>query len=101
MRPPIAKPDPESPSAADPASNRSVTLKDIAKALGLSRTTVAMALKNAPKIAECTRQRVQKAAKELGYEPNPMATSLAHFRQRSKTQPIRAALAWLNLWPDP
>jgi DNA-binding LacI/PurR family transcriptional regulator len=83
------------------SSNRYVTLEDIAQSLGVSRTTVAMALKDSHRIAKSTRERVQKAAKEMRYEPNPMATSLARFRQKSKAQPIRAALAWLNLWPDP
>jgi DNA-binding LacI/PurR family transcriptional regulator len=37
----------------------------------------------------------------MGYRPNAMAAGLAQFRRASKSVPVRAALAWLNCWPNP
>lgn len=44
-----------------------VTIQSMAKELGLSRNTVAMALKNDPKVAAVTRERVLRIAKKSGY----------------------------------
>lgn len=48
----------------------------IARALGLTQATVSRALRDAPEIAKATRVRVQKAARDMGYVPNPMVVSL-------------------------
>ena len=52
------------------------TLKDIAKALNVSITTVSRALNNKTDISIETRQKVLEVAKMLDYEPNTMAISL-------------------------
>jgi LacI family transcriptional regulator len=43
----------------------------------MSKTTVSRALNGYPEVNVRTRERVLKAAKEVGYQPNPMARSLA------------------------
>lgn len=53
-----------------------VSMKDIAAACGVSVATVSKALNNQEDIGEETRQRVKKAAKELGYHPNASARAL-------------------------
>ena len=53
-----------------------VTIKDIAKALGLSISTVSRALKNHPDISLETKKSVQETAREMKYEPNLLALSL-------------------------
>lgn len=53
-----------------------ITLKDIAKALNLSPSTVSRAMKNHPAISPETRNLVQKYAEEHKYKPNPMAMRL-------------------------
>jgi len=78
-----------------------VTLKDIARAVGLSPGGVSLAMRNSPEVTKETCERVQRVAREMGYRPNPMATSLAQWRRSSKTQPLQASMAWLNFWPDP
>lgn len=57
---------------------RRVTSQQVAKRAGVSRTTVSFVLNDAPgsNIPEETRQRVLKAAEELGYVPNAAARSL-------------------------
>lgn len=52
------------------------TIKDIAKHLTISVSTVSRALNDDKNIRSETRQRVLEAAKELGYQPNPIATNL-------------------------
>ncbi|NHZ71949.1 MAG: LacI family DNA-binding transcriptional regulator, partial [Aquificales bacterium] len=60
-----------------------VTLKDIAKKVGVSVTTVSRSLAGYDDVAEETRQRIQTAADELGYHPNIMARRLQ--KQRTDT----------------
>lgn len=52
------------------------TLKDIAKALGISPSTVSRALKDHPDISPRTRKAVKELAEKLNYEPNAIALSL-------------------------
>ncbi len=54
-----------------------MNLKSLAQNLGISKTTVSRALNGYPEVNVLTRERVLAAAKEAGYEPNPMARSLA------------------------
>ncbi|HYD79412.1 MAG TPA: substrate-binding domain-containing protein [Paucimonas sp.] len=54
-----------------------MNLKSLAQTLGMSKTTVSRALNGYPEVSEQTRQRVLAAAREVGYEANPMARSLA------------------------
>ena len=53
--------------------NKIPTLKEIAKRLNFSVSTVSRALNNHPSIGLRTTAQVQKLAKEMGYEPNRMA----------------------------
>src|SRR6185369_2174834 len=54
-----------------------MNLKRLADQLGMSKTTVSRALNGYPEVSEVTRERVLKAAREAGYQANPMARSLA------------------------
>src|SRR6478752_443340 len=62
------------------ARPRSVTtMRDIARAAGVSQSTVSRVLNDAPTrvpIAAETRERVSLAARKLGYRPNPLARGL-------------------------
>ena len=64
------------------ASEKRVGIRDVAKAAGLSITTVSFALNGKGQVAEATRQRVRDVAKELGYQPNQAARSLKSGRSR-------------------
>ena len=70
-----------------------VTLKDIAKRLNVSPSTVSRALKNNPEIGAATREAVVKLAKEMNYQPNAVALSLRkkniyHRRNRTGNNPL-------------
>ena len=55
---------------------KSITIKDIAKELGISVSTVSRALQNHPDISEPTKALVRDCAKRLNYKPNIMASNL-------------------------
>jgi len=63
-------------------------LKDLARELGLSVTTVSRALDGYPEVAEATRLRVTAAAHQAGYQPNPAAQRL----RRGRSDTIAALL---------
>ncbi|AOM83735.1 LacI family DNA-binding transcriptional regulator [Salisediminibacterium beveridgei] len=52
------------------------TIKEIAKAAGVSHSTVSRALNHSPLIKEATRKRVQAIAAEMDFEVNQAARSL-------------------------
>ena len=53
-----------------------VTLKDIAKATGLTMASVSRALNDMPEISEETKCQVWEVASSMGYRPNAFASSL-------------------------
>jgi DNA-binding LacI/PurR family transcriptional regulator len=53
-----------------------ITIKDIARELNISPSTVSRALQNHPDISFATREKVQAYAKEHHYKPNGLALSL-------------------------
>jgi DNA-binding LacI/PurR family transcriptional regulator len=58
--------------------NRPTSLKDIAKAAGVSITTVSRALNNHPDISEETRHAIRQLADGMNYQPNIIAQSLVN-----------------------
>lgn len=61
----------------------SITIKDIAKALGLSTSTVSRALRDSYEISSDTKRLVLDYAEKMHYRPNPIALSLKENRSRS------------------
>jgi DNA-binding LacI/PurR family transcriptional regulator len=60
-----------------------ITIKDIAKALGLSTSTVSRALRDSYEISPETKKLVLEYAEKNKYHPNPIALSLKERRSRS------------------
>jgi LacI family transcriptional regulator len=60
-----------------------LSMKALAKELGLSISTVSKAMKDSHEISTATKQRVFEMAKKFNYKPNPYAGSLK--RGKSKT----------------
>src|SRR5690606_17943794 len=56
----------------------SVTIKDVAKAAGVSTATVSRVLNNSKLISPQTAEKVRNAMRELGYFPNNIARSFAY-----------------------
>ncbi len=56
------------------------SIKDIARAAGVSHSTVSRALANSPLLPEGTRRRIQRIAARAGYTPNAIARGLVMRR---------------------
>ena len=72
--------------------NKPPTIKEIAKKLNVSVSTVSRALSNHPRIGLSTRERVQQLAKEMNYEPNTQAI----FFKQKKTRVIGVILPFIR-----
>ncbi|MEM9225706.1 MAG: LacI family DNA-binding transcriptional regulator [Pseudomonadota bacterium] len=59
---------------------RAITIDDVAERAGVSAKTVSRVLNNEPNVRPVKRDLVMRAARELGYRPNPAARSLAGAR---------------------
>lgn len=59
-----------------------VTLKEVAARAGVSRSAVSRTFTEGASVAPATRARVEKAARELGYTPNALASSLTTGRTK-------------------
>lgn len=55
-----------------------ITIKDIARHLSISVSTVSRALGDDKNIRKETKEKVIEAAKRLGYRPNPVAINLKY-----------------------
>ncbi len=73
------------------------TLRTLARALGLSRTTVSDALRGSPRVKSATVELVRAAAKEAGYERNPLTGAVMSQLRRSRGQQFRGVLAALEV----
>ncbi|MFH9589701.1 LacI family DNA-binding transcriptional regulator [Streptomyces luteogriseus] len=62
---------------AEGAPRRQPTLVEVAERAGVSRSVASRALNNAPHVSRSKREAVERAARQLGYVPNPSARALA------------------------
>ena len=60
--------------------NRTLTLRDVSEASGVSEMTVSRVLRGRGDVSQATREKVLHAAKSLGYVPNKIAGALASQR---------------------
>ena len=66
------------PPVIDP--RRTLTLRDVSEASGVSEMTVSRVLRNRGDVSDATRERVLEAARSQGYVPNKIAGALASQR---------------------
>jgi len=62
-----------------------VTLREIAKFAGVSRSTVSRVINNQPGVGQQTRERVLRIIQEHDFKPDPVARSLSLQRLRKKS----------------
>ncbi len=60
-----------------------VTITDLARALGMDKSSVSLALRDSPRVSEATRTRVRRVANEQNYTPNWAAKQLAGSSERA------------------
>ena len=72
-----------------------VSIRDIAKAAGISNAAAGFALQNRPKVGRATRERVLRIAKQLGYAPDPRLAVMMTSVRKARTKEF-LPIAWLN-----
>lgn len=81
--------------------SKRITMRDVGDRLGVSHTTVAMALRNHHSISPKRREQVRRMAEKMGYQPDPFLASLAAYRKHISPVKIQGAVVWLNHWQQP
>ena len=74
---------------------RPASIRDIARASGFSKSTVAAALNNSPELRAETKATVRAAAEQLGYRRDPLVADLAARRWRSRPKANQPTLAYI------
>lgn len=74
------------------------TLQDVADRAGVHRSTVALALRDHPRISEPVRRKIQALAKRLDYRINPLVSALMQSR-RSGRAVKHLTLAYVTNYP--
>ena len=82
------------PSAKPP------TMKDVAMAAGVSRSTVSLALRNSRSIPPATRQKVFAVAGQLGYKANPLVSALMSSLHARRVSQKHTVLAYVTTDPE-
>ena len=76
-----------------------VTINDVARAAGVSKGLVSLALNGKPGVAVETRDRILSAARELGFTPNPSARGLTTRRAYALGLILRRAARTIEVDP--
>lgn len=71
---------------------KAVTIHDLAQELKVSPSTISRALNNHSSIGKQTKKNIQKLAKERGYRPNTIASSL----RTNRTNTFGIMVPWIN-----
>ena len=67
----------------DNAVAKRINIADVAKAAGVSMTTVSRVMNKVPSVSEDNRRKVYEAVKKFNYRPNPNAQRLAAGRSNT------------------
>jgi LacI family transcriptional regulator len=78
-----------------------VTLEQIAKVAKVHKMTVSRALRNHQSISQATRERIQKVAHKLGYQPNPLLSIYQAHVRSGRTSEYQATIGWISDHQDP
>lgn len=74
-------------------ARQSVSIRDVAKAAGVSPITVSRVINGSPSVREATAKRVRVTMDRLGYRPNLIASALKNGRTRNIGVILRTDLA--------
>lgn len=72
-----------------------VTQLDVARAAGVNRATVSLALHGHPGLPAETKERIRRLCEEMGYVPDPMLTALSAYRHGRRPAEFRGTIGWL------
>jgi LacI family transcriptional regulator len=75
-------------------------MADVARAAGVSKNAVSLALRNDAQIPEATRARIAAVAEKLGYVRNPVVSHLMTQLRQSRSAGFQAVLGLINANSD-
>lgn len=76
--------------------NKRPSIVDVARTAGVSKSTVSLAMRNSPLLAEKTLKAVQKVARRLGYRPNMLFSVMGSGNRLKRKGPDRLPIAYLH-----
>ncbi|WP_438481383.1 LacI family DNA-binding transcriptional regulator [Oleiharenicola lentus] len=76
-----------------------MNIREIARKVGLSKSTVSLALRDHPSIPPVTRKRIKALAKKLGYQPDPTIAKVMGAIAKRAAGEVTAPLVLLSDWP--
>ena len=82
-------------------SQKQMTIRRIAANLGVSPSTVSLALRESPKIPRSTRERVRLEAERLGYRPDARLTELMSHLRLSRAPHAEACFGVISFYDTP
>lgn len=77
------------------SKKKRVTLRDVARQAGVSPTAVSFAYNAPHQLSQATRERILETANELGYQPHPVARTLATGRTDTIGIVMPTGLDWI------
>ncbi|GAT33589.1 LacI family transcriptional regulator [Terrimicrobium sacchariphilum] len=75
-----------------------VTLRDIAKEVGVHYSTVSMALRDNPRISSEVKAHIKAVADRLGYVPDAALSALNAYRKAKLQAHYQSTIAWIDNW---
>ena len=80
---------------------RRVSMQDIARQAGVSKNAVSLALRNHPSISAPTRERIERLAQSMGYQPHPaLSEAMAQIRSQQVQTQARATIGVVHFFRD-
>ncbi len=79
---------------------RRPSLRQLARELGLSATTVSWALRGRAGVSSASAARIRTHARQRGYYPDPELSRLSHLMREGRDPGFRPTLAFLNGYPQ-
>ncbi|MBC2596169.1 LacI family DNA-binding transcriptional regulator [Ruficoccus amylovorans] len=73
-----------------------VTQRDLARRLGLSQSSVSLALADHPRISPAVKERVRAEAERSRYRVDPRLSALAAYRNKKNTPSYKGTIAWVT-----
>lgn len=80
---------------------KKVTMAEVAKAAGVSKNAVSLALRGSPEISAGTRARIEKTAEKLGYRKNPAVGRVMSLLRGGAAPGSAGTIALFNVNSDP
>lgn len=77
-----------------------MSLRSIARELGVSVTAVSLALKNSPRVSPELAERIRRLARDRGYVPNALISELMSEVRKSVSPTYHATLGAFSLYPE-